>query len=87
MTSNGVRKNMKVIGADGVHIGTVDRVTDSRIRLIKEDSGDGRHKGHHHFIDLALVAGVKGQEVRLSAAAATAISFVEEGSGEPSQDY
>jgi hypothetical protein len=27
MKDNRVKKNMEVIGADGVHIGTVDRVT------------------------------------------------------------
>ena len=87
MRNSGVRKSMKVIGADGVHIGTVDRVSGGRIRLTKEDSGDGRHKGHHHFIDLGLVADVEGQTVRLSAAAANAITFEEEWSGEPTQGY
>ena len=87
MRNSGVRKSMKVIGADAVHIGAVDRVSDGRMRLTKEDSGDGRHKGHHHFIDLGLVADVEGQTVRLSAVAATAITFEEEGSGEPTQGY
>jgi hypothetical protein len=45
---------MEVIGADGVHIGTVDRVENGRIKLTKADSGEGRHKGHHHYIDLSL---------------------------------
>jgi hypothetical protein len=30
---------MEVIGADGVHIGTVERVGNGRIRLGKTDSG------------------------------------------------
>ena len=51
-----IKKDMKVIGADGVPVGTVDRVTGERIRLTKRDSGEGRHKGHHHYIDLGLVA-------------------------------
>jgi hypothetical protein len=83
MTKRSVKKNMKVIGADGAHIGTVDRVTGDRIRLARDDSGEGRHKGHHHYIDLGLVADVEGQMVRLSAAAATAVTFEEEKSGEP----
>ena len=29
-----IREHMEVIGADGVHIGTVDRVEDDRIKLI-----------------------------------------------------
>jgi hypothetical protein len=50
---------------------------------MKDDSGQGRHKGHHHYIDLGLVADIEGQTVRLSAAAATAVTFEEEASGEP----
>ena len=82
---NRVKKNMELIGADGVHIGTVDRVTGGRIRLVKNDSGEGLHHGHNHYIDLALVADIEGQTVRLSAAAATAVTFEEEASGKPTQ--
>jgi len=82
MSDNRVKKNMEVIGADGVHIGTVDRVEKGRIKLTKADSGQGHHKGHHHFIDLGLVADVEGQKVRLSANAAVAVTFGEEQSGE-----
>ena len=72
---------MQVIGADGVHVGTVDRVENGRIRLATADSGQGRHEGHHHFIDLGLVAEVEGQNVRLSANAAVAVTLEEERSG------
>jgi len=34
-----IREHMEVIGADGVHIGTVDKVEDNRIKLIRADSG------------------------------------------------
>jgi hypothetical protein len=61
---------MEVVGADGAHIGTVDRVEDGMIRLTKPDSGEGSHKGHHHFIDLGLVADIEDHKVRLSANAA-----------------
>jgi hypothetical protein len=76
-----VKAHMEVIGADGVHIGTVDRVEGGRIKLTKADSGEGHHKGHHHFIDLGLVADVEGQRVRLSANAAVAVTLEEERSG------
>ena len=76
-----VKPHMEVIGADGVHIGTVDRVEGRRIKLAKADSGEGRHKGHHHFIDLGLVADIEGQNVRLSANAAVAVTLEEERSG------
>jgi hypothetical protein len=79
--SSAIREHMEVIGADGVHIGTVDRVEGNRIKLTKEDSGQGTHQGHHHYISTALVAEVKGNKVRLSANADVAVSFEEEADG------
>ncbi|HEY0234476.1 MAG TPA: DUF2171 domain-containing protein [Afipia sp.] len=78
MTDPRIKEHMEVIGADGVHVGTVDRIVGSRIKLTKEDSGVGSHKGHHHFIDLGLVADVEGEKVRLSANADVAVTFEEE---------
>jgi hypothetical protein len=83
MNDSRVKEKMEVIGADGVHIGTVDRVENGRIKLIKADSGEGSHKGHHHFIDMGLVAEVEGQKVRLSANAAVAVTMEEEQSSKP----
>src|SRR5881409_1492016 len=73
-----IKQHMEVIGADGVHVGTVDRVEGGRIKLTKKDSGEGSHKGHHHFIDLGLVADVEGNKVRLSAKADVAVTMEEE---------
>ena len=73
-----IREDMEVIGADGVHVGTVDRVEGERIKLIKADSGQGSHEGHHHFISLGLVATVEGNQVRLSANGDVAVQFEEE---------
>jgi len=73
-----VREHMEVIGADGVHIGTVDHVVGDRIKLTKSDSGEGHHKGHHHFVPGSLVAEIEGQKVRLSANAANALLEEEE---------
>jgi hypothetical protein len=78
MDAKRIKEHMEVIGADGVHVGTVDRVENGRIKLTKADSGEGRHKGHHHFIDLGLVADIEGNKVRLSAKAAVAVTFEEE---------
>ena len=80
---NLVKEHMDVIGADGVHVGTVDRVDGNRIKLTEADSGMGSHKGHHHFIDLGLVAEVEGRTVRLSANAAVAVTLEEEQTGTP----
>jgi hypothetical protein len=73
-----IREHMEVIGADGVHVGTVDKVDGDRIKLTKKDSGQGGHEGHHHYISLGLVAEVGGDQVRLSANAAVAVTFEEE---------
>ena len=75
---NNIKEHMEVIGADGVHVGTVDRVENGKIKLTKADSGEGAHKGHHHFIDLSLVAEVEGQKVRLSANGSVAVTMEEE---------
>ena len=76
--SSKIREHMEVIGADGVHIGTVDKVEGKRIKLTKKDSGEGAHRGHHHYIPLALVAEVEGNKVRLSANSDVAVTFEEE---------
>ena len=73
-----IKEHMEVIGADGVHVGTVDKVEGNRIKLTKADSGEGSHKGHHHYIDKGLVAGVEGKKVRLSAIGAVAVTMEEE---------
>jgi hypothetical protein len=83
MQANEIKPHMEVIGADGVHVGTVDRVEDKRIKLTKADSGQGAHKGHHHFVDLGLVADIDGGKVRLSSNADVAVTFEEEQSGKP----
>ena len=83
--ANAIREHMEVIGADGVHLGTVDRVDGDRIKLTKADSSvqmegaeGGAHAGHHHYISLGLVAAVEGNQVRLSATGANAVLFEEE---------
>jgi hypothetical protein len=76
-----IKEHAEVIGADGVHIGIVDRVEGNRIKLTKSDSGEGSHEGHHHFIPLELVADIEGDKVRLSANGDVAVSFEEEEGG------
>ena len=73
-----IKEHMEVIGADGVHIGTVDKVEGHRIKLTRKDSGEGAHKGHHHFIDASLIAEVEGNRVRLSANADVAVTMEQE---------
>jgi len=83
MSDNRIKEHMQVIGADGVHIGTVDRVENGRIKLTKSDSSGAGHQGHHHCISAALVAGVEADKVRLSANGDVAVIMEEEASGKP----
>lgn len=69
-----IKEHMNLIGADGVHVGTVDHVDGDRIKLTKTDSGDH----HHHWISGGLVADVEGNDVRLSANGAVAVTFEED---------
>jgi hypothetical protein len=78
-----IREHMEVIGADGVHVGTVDHVDGDRIKLTKNDSGEGHHKGHRHFIPGSLVAEIEGNKVRLSANAANVLLEEEEADRRP----
>lgn len=74
-----ITEHMTVVGADGVPIGTVDKVDGDRIKLTKADSGS--HEGHHHYISGGLVAAVEGDQVRLSASGASAVLLEEEEDG------
>jgi hypothetical protein len=68
-----IKEHADVIGADGVHVGTVDHVQGHRIKLTKKSSGDERH----HYISTGLVAEVENGTVRLSANADVAVTFEE----------
>ncbi len=75
-----IKEHAEVIGADGVHVGTVDHVEGDRIKLTKNDSPstqDGQG-AKHHYLPLGLVAEVEGETVRLSATAQNAQDMFEE---------
>jgi len=76
-----IREHMKIIGKDGAHVGTVDRVEGSRIKLTKKDSPTG-HQDHHHYIDLQLVGAVEGDIVKLSVNADAIPKYETEQSGQ-----
>lgn len=78
-----IREHMTVVGADGVHVGTVDGIEGDRIKLTRnateaEAGYGGSHAGHHHYLPLGLVASVDGQIVRLSANGDVAYGMEEE---------
>ena len=82
--ASAIKEHMEVIGADGVHLGTVDKVEGDRIKLTRADSGS--HGDHHHYISAGLVADVEGNQVRLSANADNAALLEEEEGGEAIAD-
>ncbi len=75
-----IKPHMTVIGADGVHIGTVDKVEGERIKLTKDDSPATRdgQGARHHYLPAGLVATIEGDTVRLSATAQNAADLFEE---------
>ena len=57
-----VKEHMTVVGSDGEHVGTVDKVRGDRIMLTKSDSDDGRH----HLINCSMVDSIDGDTVKLN---------------------
>lgn len=51
-----IKANMEVIGADGLHIGAIDRVERGRIRLAEKDGRDRGDTGRDRFTNPSLVA-------------------------------
>ena len=75
-----IKEHMEVIGADGVHVGTVDCVKGTHIMLTKSDSPQTKEGqgARHHAIPLGLVAEVEGNRVRLSANGDVAVEMFEQ---------
>ncbi len=69
-----IREHMAVVGSDGGHVGTVDRVEEDRIKLTRQDDPGGRAL-HHHYLPVSAIAAVEGDEVRLSMDAHRAREF------------
>jgi outer membrane protein OmpA-like peptidoglycan-associated protein len=64
-----IRPHMEVLGSDGAHVGTVDHVEGTRIKLTRRDSADDEH----HHVALDQVARVDAH-VHLAIPAATALA-------------
>ncbi len=63
ISASEIREHMKVVGSDGGHVGTVDRIEGNRVKLTKNDPSA---KGEHHYIELSQIDAVKDGEVCLS---------------------
>ncbi|MGE0128572.1 MAG: DUF2171 domain-containing protein [Blastocatellales bacterium] len=62
VNSSEIREHMKVVGSDGQHVGTVDRVEGDRIKLTKSDPSA---HSQHHYIPVNSIASIGQGEVRL----------------------
>lgn len=58
-----IKEHMKVVSADGKHVGTVDHMEGSE--MIKLTKNDPAARGHHHYIPLAWVDEVE-DKIKLS---------------------
>lgn len=70
MDASQIREHMNVVGSNGQHIGTVDRVEGSRIKLTKDDSSDGEHR----YVEMSDVDEIKNGEVCVSGKASGQMS-------------
>lgn len=64
-----IREHMEVVGSDGDHVGTIDKVAGDRIILAKSDPESG---GAHHSLSCSDIDRVEGDRVVLDCAAAEA---------------
>lgn len=62
---NNAREHQEVVGSDGKHVGTVDKVRDERIILTKTDKDAS---GHHHSIPVSWIMKVE-EKVELNVTA------------------
>lgn len=58
-----IHEHMKIVGSDGQHVGTVDRVEGDRIKLSKSDPAA---HGKHQYIEKSAIHAIKNGEVCLS---------------------
>ena len=67
-----IKQHMVVVDTQGQHIGTVDQVEDYVVELTREGFADGLH----HFVPLAAVRKIDGNNVIVEPGHATTIEAV-----------
>ncbi len=55
-----IKEHMEIVGKDGKHVGTVDRVEGNRIKLTKKDSAAAATRATITLIDLKHVSAIEG---------------------------
>lgn len=73
-----VNEHMEVVGSDGEHVGTVDKVRGDRILLTKNDSDAG---GHHHSIPSRWIQSVDDKVMLRKTAAEAQAAWKDEERG------
>lgn len=61
-----VREHMEIVGSDGAHVGTVDKVKGDRIKLTRTDTDAA---GRHHYVPCSWVEAIEGETVKLNCTA------------------
>ncbi|MEJ7849400.1 MAG: DUF2171 domain-containing protein [Pyrinomonadaceae bacterium] len=56
-----IKEHMEVVGSDGEHVGTVDKLENNVIKLTRTDSPDGKH----HRIEMDMVDTIEGGKLVL----------------------
>ena len=64
-----IREHMEVVGSDGKHVGTVDKVEGDRIKLTRSDPAA---QGQHHYLPLNVISTIDQNKVRLNQTASQA---------------
>jgi hypothetical protein len=82
MNSSEIREHMKVVGSDGQHVGTVDRVQGNNIKLTKNDPTAG---GQHHVISMDMVDTIENDAVKLNMPAQDVMSQWKSGETQDTQ--
>lgn len=67
-----ITEHMEVVGSDGQHVGTVDRVHGKMVKLTKADPASG---GEHRQVPLSVVAGIRDSRLTLSVPAHQALAM------------
>src|SRR5215212_6049528 len=65
-----ITEHMELVGSDGQHVGTVDRVQGKLVKLTKAESGGG---GEHRYVPLSVVQGIHDHNLTLSVPAQQAL--------------
>ncbi len=80
--TSAIAEHMEVVGSDGQHVGTVDHLDGSRIKLTKSDPAAG---GEHHYVPVSAIQGVKDGRVMLSVPAQQAKTMGQDEGPQPAR--